>query len=443
MNAPAVSRASITRGAIAKRKAATMTDAPMAPPSRSRRNAMITAAILLLVAALAWYATRASSPASAPRSRRGGATAAVANAALADMPITVNAIGSVQPIVAATVRTQLSGVLFSLHFEEGQIVRKGQLLAQIDPRPYRLALSQQQANLLRDQAQLNVAQVQLGRFQTLLSQDSIARQQVDTQAATVKQLQGTVDADQAAIGTARLNLDYTSIKAPVSGRIGLRQADLGNFLTPSDAAGIAVITQTDPIDVSFTVPQNELPAVQAKLVAGAHLTATALDQTGSTVLARGRFLTFDNQIDTTSGTVKAKARFPDPAGKLFPNQFVSVSLLVDTLHDAVTVPVTSVRHGARGDFVFVLQPGDTVKMRAVRTGPSDTGKIAILAGVSAGDPVITEGADGLDDGSKVVLPGTAGRREDAGRANGDGGGRHRHPHGVGQGAGGAGGGATR
>jgi multidrug efflux system membrane fusion protein len=317
----------------------------------------------------------------------------------------LSAIGTVQPVVVATVRPQLSGNLFTINFTEGQMVAKGQLLAQIDPRPYRLALAQAEANLARDESQLNLARVDLQRYRTLLAQDSIARQQVDTQAATVKQNEGIVGADRAAVGTAKLNLQYTSITAPVAGRVGLRQADIGNYITPSDANGVAVITQTTPIDVSFSIPQANLPHVLARRQGNAALPVTAMDQGNTTMLAKGSFLTFDNQIDVATGTVKAKARFPNPEGKLFPNQFVNVTLLVDTLKDAPTIPVTAVRHGTQGDFVFVLQPDQTVKIQPVKTGPANGTNIAILSGVTVGQSVITEGADNLDDGSKVALPG--------------------------------------
>jgi multidrug efflux system membrane fusion protein len=317
------------------------------------------------------------------------------------------------------VRTQLAGVLFSLDFREGQMVRKGQKVAQIDPRPFRLALDQAQGTLARDQAALADARLILSRYRTLLAQDSIARQQVDTQAATVHQLEGTVEADQAAVGAARLNVDYTSISAPVSGRIGLRQADIGNYVTPGDANGIVVITQTDPIDVAFALPQDQFPKVAARLSQAGSLPVTATDQAGTTVIATGRFLTFDNQVDATTGTVKAKARFANGQGRLFPNQFVNVSLLVDTLVNAVTVPVTAVRHGAQGDFVFLLMPDRTAKLSLVKTGPSAGGRIAILSGVKLGDTVITEGADRVDDGSKVALPGD---RRGGARGGGEGGG---------------------
>lgn len=401
----------------------------------SRRNALIALVVLVLIGLGAWYFTHGTS-ASKRGGRRPATTVGTAKAALADMPVTLSEIGTVQPVVTATVRPQLSGNVFSIHFTEGQNVRKGQLLVQIDPRPYRLALSQAQANLTRDMAQLNLARVDLNRYRTLLAQDSIARQQVETQAATAKQFEGTVAADQAAVGTAKLNLAYTAVTAPVSGKIGLRQADIGNLVTPGDANGLAVITQTDPIDVSFAVPQNQLPAVQRQIAGGAVLPVVAHDQNGTTVLAQGRFLTFDNQIDATSGTVKAKARFGNAGGVLFPNQFVNITLLVDTIHNAVTVPVSAVRHGAQGDFVFVLQPDKTVKLQVVKTGPGDTAKIVILSGVAAGATVITEGADSLDDGSTVTLPGDKPRGAGGGAGGGSGHkGKHRRGSGGGDGGG--------
>ena len=390
-------------------------EVPADPVERSpnaRRNALIVVIVLIVIAGLAWAMTRGGSgqgaggPGGGGRGgRRAAATVGIAKVTAMDVPQSISQIGTVQPIVTATVRPQLSGNIFTINFKEGQVVAKGQLLAQIDPRPYRLALAQAEANLTRDESQLNLARVDLHRYQVLLSQDSIARQQVDTQAATVKQQEGIVAADRAAIGTARLNLRYTSITAPVAGRIGLRQADIGNYVTPGDANGIAVITQTDPIDISFAVPQGNLPGILARRATGVALPVTATDQTGQNVIAKGTFLTFDNQIDTTTGTVKAKARFPNPGGTLFPNQFVNVSLLIDTLKNAPTVPVTAVRHGTQGDFVFVLQGDHSVKMQTVKQGPSTGTNVAILSGLALGQTVITEGADNLEDGSKVVLPG--------------------------------------
>lgn len=383
--------------------------------SGSRRNALLVLIGLVIVAAAIWLFTGKSGEPGAERERRRPpATVGTAKAALADMPVTLSQIGTVQPVVQATVRTQLAGVLFSIEFEEGQVVTKGQKLAQIDPRPYQLALSEAEGVLARDRAQLNVARVDLERYETLLKQDSIAAQQVDTQAATVKQLEGTVEADQAQVGNAKLNLSYTTITAPVSGKAGLRQADIGNYLTPGDAAGIVVITQTSPIDVSFAVPQDKVPAVQARLREGAQLPVSAYDQYGDKVLAAGQFLTFDNVSDTTTGTVRAKARFANAEGNLFPSQFVNVTIVVDTIRQAVTVPVTAIRHGAQGDFVFLMTAEQTAKLQLVKLGPSDGTKTVVTDGVKTGDTVITEGADRIDDGAKVNLPGQRGQRGEGG-----------------------------
>ena len=404
-----------------------MTSEPLPPdasaphPGRRWRPAIVIVAALLLVAF--GVAHLAKTRGSGTMGGRPLAAVGVGTATRADVPVTLTALGTVQPVVAATVRAQQAGVLFRLLFREGQLVHAGQVIAQIDPRPYRLALAQAQANLARDAAQFAAAQVDLARYRTLLTQDSIAGQQVDTQRATVRQLAGTIAADRAAIGTARLNLDYTAIKAPVTGRAGIRQVDIGNYLTPADTNGIVLVTQVDPIDVSFALPQSALGSVGRTIGSGAGLPVAVLGQADGRTIATGRFLTFDNAVDTTTGTVKAKARFDNAANALFPNQFVNVSLLVDTLRGAVTVPVSAVRHGVPGDFVFVLRPDDTVKLTVVKTGPSVGDRIAILSGLAAGATVVTEGADGLDDGAAVRLPGKS-QGKDGGKG-GAGGHRHR------------------
>ncbi len=375
----------------------------------SRKRSWVIA--LAIVAAFAVVALGARWLAKRGGDRPNGRPPAAVNlqvAVKADMPVVVNALGTVQPVVTATVRTQLSGVLFEILFKEGQMVRKGQVLAQIDPRPYRLALQQARANLARDEAQLTAARLDLARYTTLLKQDSIASQQVDTQRATVGQLSGTVAADRAAIGTASLNLEYTAVRAPISGRVGIRQVDIGNYLTPSDANGVAVVAQTDPIDVSFALPQAQLAVIGNNAGAGAGLRVDANDQNNNTRLATGQFLTFDNQVDAATGTVKAKARFANAGNVLFPGAFVNISMLVQTLRGVVTVPVSAVRHGSQGDFVFVAKPDNTVKLTLVKTGPSSGDRIAILSGLKAGAPVVTAGADGLEDGASINVGGKRG-----------------------------------
>jgi multidrug efflux system membrane fusion protein len=397
---------------------------------RKRRWLWIVLIVVGLVAAALiarWFASG-----SGKDQQRGRPPAAVAitKVTSASVPVSLTALGTVTPVVNATVRAQLAGTIFSIGFREGQIVQRGQVIAQIDPRPFRLALAQAQANLARDNATLNAARVDLNRYRTLLSQDSIARQQVDTQAATVGQLNGTTAADRAAIGTAQLNLAYTAVKSPITGRIGLRQVDIGNYVGPGDATGIAVVTQTDPIDVTFSLPQAQLAQVQARIgPGGGGLPVIALDQSTGTQIATGTLLTFDNQIDATTGTIKAKARFTNAGNRLFPNQFVNVSMLVNTLQSALVVPVSAVRHGAPGDFVFLYQPDHTVKLQVVKTGPIVGQQVAILAGVKQGDTVVTAGADGLEDGAKVRLPGEAGGpggRGGSGQNGGKAGGQRRH-----------------
>lgn len=378
---------------------------PASEAASGRRSWWPVGLVLLLFALVAAGATWLAGRGGQHMGGRPRAAVAVAKATLADVPVRVTALGTVRPVVTATVRTQIAGTLFALDFQDGAMVRRGQLLAQIDPRPYRLALAQAEANLARDTALLAAARVDQRRYETLLAQDSIASQQVDTQRATVRQLGGTVAADQAAVGTARLNLGYTSIRSPISGRAGLRAVDLGNFLTPSDAAGIVSVTSLDPIDVGFALPQAQLARIGQAAGAGAGLPVAVYDQDNGRLLASGRFLTFDNAVDPATGTVKAKARFANPASALFPGQFVNVSMLVDTLRNAVVVPAGAVRHGAPGDFVFVLQPDRTVKLVPVQTGPGDGRTVTVRAGLKPGATVVTEGADGLEDGSAVALPG--------------------------------------
>jgi multidrug efflux system membrane fusion protein len=400
---------------------------PAAAPRARRRHhwlGTIVALILLAaLAALAWHLTHrapaggggaaaAAGPGGPPGGPPGGggrggppSTVGVATAERADIPIWVEALGTVTPAATVTVRPQVSGVLKQVLYREGDMVRAGQLLATIDPRPFEMALMQAEGQRQRDQAQLENARLTLQRYQQLLQQDSIARQDVDTQAALVRQLEGTLVADKAAEGTARLNLAYTRITAPVSGRVGLRPVDAGNLVSTSDTNGIAVITQVTPIDVSFAVPQDRLPELQRRVAQGASLPVSAMDRARTTELATGRFLTLDNQIDVQTGTVRAKARFPNDQGALFPNQFVNVRLLLDTVQDAVTVPVTALRQGPSGDFVYVLREDRTVSLRNVKRGIATTDRVAITDGLQAGEKVITEGADRLRDGARVVLPG--------------------------------------
>jgi multidrug efflux system membrane fusion protein len=372
--------------------------------------------------ALAWWLTHREPAAPEAGGRPGGRGAAattvgVAIARQADVPITVEALGTVTPAATVTVRPQVSGVLQQVLFKEGQLVGKGQLLATIDPRQFEMAVLQATGQRQRDEAQLDNARLTLQRYQTLLQQDSIARQDVDTQAALVRQLEGAATINRANEGTARLNLGYSRIVAPIAGRVGLRVVDIGNVVSAGDAGGIAVITQTAPIDVEFSLPQDRVPELQARMASGAVLPVTALDRTRSSVLGSGRFSTLDNQIDTQTGTVRAKARFANAKEALFPNQFVNVRLLLQTVQGAVVVPVAALRNSSKGEFVYVLdEAARTVATRPVQRGPATDEMVVIAQGLQAGEKVITEGADRLKDGARVTLAGDA-------PASGPGGGR--------------------
>ncbi|MDP3230906.1 MAG: efflux RND transporter periplasmic adaptor subunit [Acidovorax sp.] len=386
------------------------------PPRRSRWVGTTVALLLvLLVGGAAWYLVKRANgdPGEGmPRGPGGGrptVTVGDAVARKADLPVIIEALGTVTPATTVTLRPQVSGMLSQVFFTEGQMVKKGQLLAQIDPRSFEQALMQAQGTRQRDEAQLDNARLTLERYRTLLSQDSIARQDVDTQAALVKQLEGTVMTDKAQEGIARLNLDYTRITAPATGRIGLRTVDAGNYVTSGDAAGLATITQVAPIDVQFSVPQDRVGDIRAAQNDTAALAATALDRTRKAELGTGQFSTLDNQVDTTTGTVKAKARFDNATGTLFPNQFVNVQLLLRNV-PAVVVPVTAVRTGANGDYVYVINEDRTVSLRKVKRGQATVGLMAITEGLKEGERVVTEGGDRLQDGMAVQLPGAAGTR---------------------------------
>jgi multidrug efflux system membrane fusion protein len=324
--------------------------------------------------------------------RRPPTVVGAATAALGEIPIEIDALGSVTPQASVIVHTRIAGTLMGIYFTEGQTVRAGQLLALVDPRPYQVALDQAQGQLMRDEAALGSARLDLARYKTLAAQDSIARQQLDTQAALVKQDEGVVRSDQGSVGGAKLNLIYCHIAAPVAGRVGLRQVDPGNFVQTGDANGVVVINQVDPITVVFTVPEDDIPRINLRMAASRTLPVSAFDRTGTLPLGRGELFTLDNQIDAATGTVKAKARFANPAGTMFPSQFVNVTLLVDTLRGVVTIPAVAIRHGPQGDFVYVVQPGSTVKMTPVKIGPAQ-GETASGVGGEAAAPT-SKGAVG-------------------------------------------------
>ncbi|MGR4867456.1 efflux RND transporter periplasmic adaptor subunit [Variovorax sp. LARHSF232] len=322
----------------------------------------------------------------------------------ASVPVMLDALGTVTPVTTVTVRPQVAGVMTEVLFTEGQMVKKGEVLARIDPRSYEQALMQAQGERARDEAQLEAARVTLARFKTLLGQDSIARQEVDTQAALVKQLEGTVTTDRAQEAAAKLNLDFTRVTSPINGRVGLRTVDPGNYISAGATTGIAVVTQITPIDVQFAIAQDRVPEIQARLAQGATLAVTAYDRTRVNQLDTGTFSTLDNQIDTTTGTVKAKARFDNAAGALFPSQFVNVRLELRRIENALVIPVTALRTAGTGNYVYVINEDKTVSMRNVTRGEAGIENVVIAQGLEEGERVVTEGGDRLKDGSRVQLP---------------------------------------
>jgi membrane fusion protein, multidrug efflux system len=334
-------------------------------------------------------------------------TVGLATVAKGDIPIIIKALGTVTPLATVTVKTQITGQLTEVRFIEGQAVKKGDLLVIVDPRPYEVALQQAIGNLDKDQALLKNAYVDLARYKTLVDQKSVARQVYDTQVALVSQYEATIVSDKAAVDSAKLNLVYTHIIAPTDGRIGLRLVDPGNYVQISDATGICIITLMQPMSVLFAIPEDSLPPVRKRLREGAVLEATAYDRAQKNQLGVGKLSTTDNQIDTTTGTVKLRAMFDNSDEALFPQQFVNIKLLVDTVKDATVVPVAAIQRGQPGIFVYRVKPDDTVEIRVVEIGETDGEKIQILKGLALGDQVVIDGTDRLRDGARIRLPGAA------------------------------------
>jgi multidrug efflux system membrane fusion protein len=368
---------------------------------------------LAVVAVGGWYVATYSGKSSTAARLGGGRFAGGAGAAIpvgiatvakGDIPIIQKALGTVTPLANVTVKTQITGQLQTVAFTEGQVVKKGDVLAQVDPRPYDVALQQAVGTLEKDKALLANAQVDLKRYQTLVSQDSIARQQLDTQAALVRQYQSTILTDQAGVDSAKLNLTYTRIVAPTDGRIGLRLVDPGNYVTIGDATGICTITLMQPMSVLFTIPEDSLPQVRQRVKQGAVLEATALDRSQKVTLGKGTLSSTDNQVDTTTGTVKMRAMFDNADESMFPSQFVNIQLLVDTVKDAIVVPVAAVQRGQPGTYVYQVKADDTVHVQVIETGATDGDRIAVTKGLAIGDQVVIDGVDRLRDGAKVRKP---------------------------------------
>jgi membrane fusion protein, multidrug efflux system len=391
------------------------TDTPEGTNSRPllRRWWIVLPALLIIAAGLYIFLARPGSAQSQTAKKGTPALRAVPVVAVAakkgDMNAYVTGLGSVIPVYTVTLRSRVDGQLMEVFFKEGQFVNSGDLLARIDPRPFEVQLTQAEGQMARDVAFLKNARVDLERYRVLWEQDSVQKQQLDTQEALVRQYEGIVKADQGQIDNAKLQLIYSRITAPVSGRIGLRLVDPGNIVRATDTNGLAVITQLQPITVVFPIPEDSLPPVLRKIKIGATLPVEAFDREQKVKLATGSLLTVDNQIDPSTGTVKLKASFPNKENELFPNQFVNARLLVDVKRGAVIVPSSAIQRGPQGTFVYVVKTDRTVEMRPVTVTEIQGGEASMGTGLSPGDLVVTDGADKLREGAKVELKGESGK----------------------------------
>ena len=401
------------------------TDAPQQPVSseasenaapstkRSKRWLWLLAVVLLL--GVAYLIARWQTHSSAASKRESGAPpgvpVSIASARKGEMPVYLNGLGTVTPTNTVTVRSRIDGQLLKVNFQEGQFVKQGDLLAEIDPRPFQLQLDQADGQLARDQAQLGNAKVDLQRYKTLSADGVVTQQQYDTQSASVRQFEGVITADQAQIDNAKLQISYCRITAPLSGRIGLRLVDVGNMIHATDPNGLVVITQVQPIAVLFTIPEDNLSEVLKRVRAGEHLSVEAYDRSGQNKITDGRVLTVDNLIDQNTGTTRLKAIFDNKDNTLYPNQFVNIRLLVEIKKNKIIIPAVAIQRGPQGMFVYVVSKDQTVDVRPVQVGTIEGVNSSIEQGLSEGEQVVTDGVDKLRSGSKVQVSSGSGPAE--------------------------------
>ncbi len=375
------------------------------PTQASRARPVLIILAVFLLAGLGLYGLRqATAPRRVIRALPPEPVAA-ATVSRGDISVVLDGLGAVTPLATVNVQTQIAGQIMKIGFTEGEMVHQGDFLIQIDPRPYQVALQTAQGNLARDQALLGEARIDLTRYQHLANLQSIARQQAEDQAFLVKQYEGDLITDQAAIDNAKLDLIYCRITSPIDGRVGLRQVDLGNYVQPSGATPLVVITQIQPISVEFTLPEDDLPEIRKQMRLG-RLSVAAYDRANITRIATGYLAALDAQVNNTTGTVAMRAIFDNHDGALFPQQFVNARLTLETLHDAMTIPLAAVQHGAPGTFVYRIGADDKVSVTRITTGPTDGSRVQVVSGLAVGDRVVTDGVDRLRDGSEVTIPAT-------------------------------------
>lgn len=381
------------------------------------RWAMVIGVAIIAIAALwYWHSHNANQPAAGAKATQAGRGAAgggrrgmplapvqAATAVEGEVPRYLSGLGTITAANTVTVRSRVDGQLLALHFQEGQQVKAGDLLAEIDPSQFKVALAQAQGQLAKDKATLANAQRDLARYQQLVKTNLVSRQELDAQQALVSESQGTIKADEASVASAQLQLDWSRITAPIDGRVGLKQVDIGNQISSGDTTGIVVLTQTHPIDLVFTLPESDIATVVQAQKAGQPLSVEAWDRTNKQKLSDGTLLSLDNQIDTTTGTIKLKARFTNQDDTLFPNQFVNARMLVSTEQNAVLIPTAALQMGNDGHFVWVLNEQNKVSKHTVTPGIQDSQQVAISAGLSAGDRVVTDGIDRLTEGAQVEV----------------------------------------